>query len=185
MGLFEDLLEKKEKLSLVGLGYVGMPIAVAFAKKLSVVGYDLNSEKIALYRAGKDPTKEVGDEVIAQTAVDFTDDESRLRMLVDVVAKLFQGARLVGFVEPNAFLDGRLRTHDEACFGREKRRRELDVVLYDLVVGATVELLVPRVAILLNHNHFRVFTLVFIMLVNARADEDGQQNHRQFNTYVY
>ncbi|MBR3526139.1 MAG: nucleotide sugar dehydrogenase [Lachnospiraceae bacterium] len=79
MGLFEDLLEKKEKLSLVGLGYVGMPIAVAFAKKLSVVGYDLNSEKIALYRAGKDPTKEVGDEVIAQTAVDFTDDESRLK----------------------------------------------------------------------------------------------------------
>ena len=79
MGLFEDLLEKKEKLSLVGLGYVGMPIAVAFAKKLSVVGYDLNSEKIALYRAGCDPTKEVGDEVIAQTTVDFTDDESRLR----------------------------------------------------------------------------------------------------------
>ena len=79
MGLFEDLLEKKEKLSLVGLGYVGMPIAVAFAKKLSVVGYDLNSEKIALYRAGKDPTKEVGDEVIAQTSVDFTDDESRLK----------------------------------------------------------------------------------------------------------
>ncbi len=79
MGLFEDLLDKKEKLSLVGLGYVGMPIAVAFAKKLEVIGYDLNAEKIALYRAGKDPTKEVGDEVIAKTTVDFTADETKLK----------------------------------------------------------------------------------------------------------
>ena len=76
---FDRLVEHKEKLSLVGLGYVGMPIAVAFARKLDVVGFDLNKEKISLYRSGADPTREVGDEVIRQTAVDFTADETRLR----------------------------------------------------------------------------------------------------------
>lgn len=46
MSLYQDIVEKKAKLSLVGLGYVGMPIAVAFAKKVNVIGYDLNQEKI-------------------------------------------------------------------------------------------------------------------------------------------
>ena len=79
MGLYEDLINRKEKLSLVGLGYVGMPIAVAFAKKADVIGFDLNKEKIDLYKGGTDPTKEVGDEVIKNTSVDFTADESRLK----------------------------------------------------------------------------------------------------------
>lgn len=80
MSLYLDLVSKKEKLSLVGLGYVGMPIAVAFAaKNISVIGFDLNKEKIGLYRSGVDPTKEVGDEVIRNTTVDFTADETRLR----------------------------------------------------------------------------------------------------------
>lgn len=77
--LFEKLVEKKEKLSLIGLGYVGMPIAVAFAKKLDVIGYDLNRDKIKLYQAGIDPTKEVGDQAIQDTSVQFTADESRLK----------------------------------------------------------------------------------------------------------
>lgn len=80
MSLYLDLTEKKEKLSLVGLGYVGMPIAVAFAAKgIDVVGFDLNSAKIDLYKSGIDPTKEVGDEVIKNTSVDFTSDETKLR----------------------------------------------------------------------------------------------------------
>lgn len=80
MSLYEKLLKKEEKLSLIGLGYVGMPIAVAFAKKgLDVVGFDLNNAKIELYRSGIDPTKEVGDEEIAKTTVDFTSDAARLR----------------------------------------------------------------------------------------------------------
>ena len=56
-----------------------MPIAVAFAKKVKVIGYDLNSEKIRLYKDGIDPTNEVGNEVIKNTKVEFTSDESRLR----------------------------------------------------------------------------------------------------------
>lgn len=79
MSVFERLKAKQEKLALVGLGYVGMPIAVAFAKKINVIGFDVNAHKISLYKQGKDPTREVGDEVIKQTSVEFTDNELRLR----------------------------------------------------------------------------------------------------------
>lgn len=79
MSLYEKIVNKEEKISLVGLGYVGMPIAVAFAKKTKVIGFDVNKEKIELYKNGIDPTKEVGNEVIQNTTVDFTSDESRLR----------------------------------------------------------------------------------------------------------
>ena len=77
--LYEKLLAKEEKLSLIGLGYVGMPIAVAFARKVKVVGFDLNERKIALYQSGVDPTNEVGDEAIRSTTVAFTADETKLR----------------------------------------------------------------------------------------------------------
>ncbi len=77
--LYEKLVNREEKLSLVGLGYVGMPIAVAFAKKIDVIGYDLNEKKIELYKSGIDPTNEVGDEEIKNTSVLFTADETKLR----------------------------------------------------------------------------------------------------------
>lgn len=79
MGLYEKLLSGEEKLSLVGLGYVGMPIAVAFAKKIKVVGFDLNEKKIELYKNGVDPTNEVGNEVIKNTKVEFTADPAKLK----------------------------------------------------------------------------------------------------------
>lgn len=79
MSLYRELLNKETSLSVIGLGYVGMPIAVAFAKKVKVIGYDLNEKKIGLYKSGVDPTKEVGDEAIRNTAVEFTADETRLR----------------------------------------------------------------------------------------------------------
>lgn len=80
MSLYEKIKNGEENLSLVGLGYVGMPIAVAFAKKgVKVIGFDLNSAKIDLYKSGVDPTKEVGDETIKNTTVEFTADETRLK----------------------------------------------------------------------------------------------------------
>ena len=78
MELYEQLVNRETKLSLIGLGYVGMPIAVAFAEKVDVVGFDLNAEKIALYKQGIDPTREEGDDVIRRTTVDFTSDPARL-----------------------------------------------------------------------------------------------------------
>lgn len=76
--LYNDLCDRKEKLALVGLGYVGMPIAVAFAKKIDVVGFDLNAHKIEFYKQGIDPTNEVGDKAIAASTVQFTADENDL-----------------------------------------------------------------------------------------------------------
>ena len=79
MELYKKIIAGEEKISLVGLGYVGMPIAVAFAKKVKVVGFDLNEAKIKLYKNGIDPTREVGDDVIKTTAVEFTADSAKLK----------------------------------------------------------------------------------------------------------
>lgn len=75
----EALLKGAQALSVVGLGYVGMPLAVAFSKKASVIGFDVNEAKVARYRAGEDPTSEVGDEAIKACAAVFTSDASRLK----------------------------------------------------------------------------------------------------------
>ncbi len=79
MQLFEKILHRKEKISVIGLGYVGMPIAVAFAKKVDVIGFDIDEEKIDLYKSGIDPTNEVGDDEIKKTTLEFTADEKKLR----------------------------------------------------------------------------------------------------------
>lgn len=77
--LYDRLLSGEEKIALIGLGYVGMPIAVEFAKHVKVIGFDLNERKIQNYKNGLDPTNEVGAEAISKTTVDFTTDEGRLR----------------------------------------------------------------------------------------------------------
>lgn len=79
MRLYKDILNKKEKIAVIGLGYVGMPIAVAFAKKVDVIGFDLNKKKIDLYKSGIDPTNEVGNDEIKKTTVEFTAEETKLR----------------------------------------------------------------------------------------------------------
>ena len=77
--LCEKLINRQEKLALVGLGYVGMPIAVEFSKHVDVIGYDINEEKIQAYKDGFDPTLEVGNETIKNAAIDWTWDPARLR----------------------------------------------------------------------------------------------------------
>lgn len=80
MNLYKNLLEKTTNLAVIGLGYVGMPLALAFDKKnINVIGFDLNAEKIALYKQGFDPTQEVGDRAIQTSSVNFTTEEHYLR----------------------------------------------------------------------------------------------------------
>lgn len=79
MSLATDLSAKKESLSVIGLGYVGMPLALAFSKIYHVIGYDISSEVIKKYKKGIDPTKEVGDEAIKNAEIDFTEEEESLR----------------------------------------------------------------------------------------------------------
>lgn len=79
MQLYEDIKGRKEKIAVVGLGYVGMPLAAAFAKHAQVIGFDLNKEKIALYKSGVDPTNELGNDAVKASGIDFTFNETRLR----------------------------------------------------------------------------------------------------------
>ncbi len=76
--IYQGLINGQEKLALVGLGYVGMPIAVEFAKHINVIGFDINEKRISEYRSGIDATNEVG-EAIKNTTVDFTTDPNRLK----------------------------------------------------------------------------------------------------------
>lgn len=78
MTLYEQLINGETKLSLVGLGYVGMPIAIEFAKHVAVVGFDINEAKIRQYIDGFDPTNEVGNEAVASSTVEFTSDPRHL-----------------------------------------------------------------------------------------------------------
>ena len=77
--LYENIINKKEKVSVVGLGYVGMPLAVAFAQKVDVIGFDVNQEKIEQYKLGNDITNEVGNDRLKATKVYFTFNEEDLR----------------------------------------------------------------------------------------------------------
>lgn len=79
MDLYERILAGEEKISLVGLGYVGLPIAVAFSKKASVIGFDINTKKIETYKSGVDPTGEAGNDAVKECTVEFTSDEKKLR----------------------------------------------------------------------------------------------------------
>lgn len=76
---FKNLIEKKSNLSVIGLGYVGMPLAIAFAEHINVTGFDVNEEKISLYKSGIDPTNEVGNEKIQKTTINFTTNEQQLQ----------------------------------------------------------------------------------------------------------
>ncbi|HEY8421726.1 MAG TPA: nucleotide sugar dehydrogenase [Thermoclostridium sp.] len=78
MGIYNELLERKKSLAVVGLGYVGMPLAIEFAKKIDVIGFDTDKRKINNYIKGIDVTGEVGDDALKNTTVEFSYDEKVL-----------------------------------------------------------------------------------------------------------
>ncbi|MBU6081838.1 nucleotide sugar dehydrogenase [Allobacillus halotolerans] len=79
MSLFSKIQSKQEKIAVIGLGYVGLPLAVELAKHFDVIGFDVNESKLQKYRGGIDVTDEVGDEGIQQTTMEFTSDENRIK----------------------------------------------------------------------------------------------------------
>src|SRR5699024_7328062 len=79
MNLFDKLKQRDEKIAVIGLGYVGLPLAIEFAKKFNVVGFDVNKEKLDTYKSGVDVTDEVGDRAIQETTMSFTNDEQLLK----------------------------------------------------------------------------------------------------------
>ena len=79
MRLYERMLDKEEELAVVGLGYVGLPLAVEFSSYFKVIGFDTNSKKINLYKQGYDPTRDVGNEKLKKSLVNFTSNEEELK----------------------------------------------------------------------------------------------------------
>lgn len=79
MKIYQDLIEKNAKLGVIGLGYVGLPIALEFAKKISVIGFDINPKRIEMMRNGQDPSKEVGSEEFKGRDIVFTNDLNVLK----------------------------------------------------------------------------------------------------------
>src|SRR5579864_3821577 len=77
--IYEDLLAKQAKLAVIGLGYVGLPIALEFARKISVIGFDINAKRIQMMRNGQDPSKEVDGGEFEGRDIVFTDDLSVLK----------------------------------------------------------------------------------------------------------
>jgi UDP-N-acetyl-D-glucosamine/UDP-N-acetyl-D-galactosamine dehydrogenase len=71
--MYQQLIERKEKLAVIGLGYVGLPIALEFAKKLSVIGFDISSKRIAMMKEGVDPSNELDKEAFEGCDITFTD----------------------------------------------------------------------------------------------------------------
>lgn len=137
MDLYNQLLERKTKLAVVGLGYVGMPLAIAFAKNLNVIGFDANGEKIQLYHQGIDVTKEVGNEAIKKSDMLFTSDPSLLKD-----AKFFIVA-VPTPVQSDKVPD--LRPVKLATETVGKNLREGSIVVYESTVypGVTEDICVP------------------------------------------
>jgi len=137
MGLYERIKNKQEKIAVIGLGYVGMPLAVAFAKKVKVIGYDINKEKIELFKSGIDPTNEVGNEAIRTTTVEFTADENKLKE-----AKFY----IVAVPTPiNSDKTPNLNPIEEASITIGRNLTKGSIVVYESTVypGVTEDICIP------------------------------------------
>ncbi len=85
MRTLDAIQNQNKKIAVVGLGYVGLPLALEFAKKVPTLGFDINREKLSLYRKGIDPTKEAGDEAVKNTTLQFTDDPADLKQAAIII----------------------------------------------------------------------------------------------------
>ncbi len=77
--MYQQLLNKQSQLAVIGLGYVGLPIALAFAKKTKVIGFDINAGRVAMMREGIDPSQELTKADFVGCDITFTNDLAVLR----------------------------------------------------------------------------------------------------------
>src|SRR5688572_10654265 len=86
--IYDDLVGKKEKLAVIGLGYVGLPIALEFAKKISVIGFDINAKRVEMMKRGEDPSKELPTKAFENCDIEFTanlDDLKKAKFFIVAV----------------------------------------------------------------------------------------------------
>lgn len=79
MTLYEEIKNRKENIAVIGLGYVGLPLALSFAKKVNVIGFDINNEKINQYKNSIDPNNQVGVDAFEGVSIIFTSEEGKLK----------------------------------------------------------------------------------------------------------
>ncbi len=137
--MLEDLINGKEKLAVVGMGYVGLPLAIAFSEKnFNVIGFDINQNKIEKYLNGEDPTNEVGDERIKNSKnIEFTSDETKLKE-----------AKFIIVAVPTPVLENKmpdLRPLEGASTVIGRNLSKGTIVVYESTVypGATEEVCLP------------------------------------------
>lgn len=136
--MIEKLLTKKEKISIVGMGYVGLPLAVAFAEKgMDVIGFDINQEKIDVYRKGIDPTHELGDERLSKVKIDYTSDEKKLKEASFIVVAVPTP------VLSNNMPDLRPLEGASTLIGRNLKKGAIVVYESTVYPGATEETCIP------------------------------------------
>lgn len=137
MSIYEGLVRGEEKLAVVGLGYVGMPLAYEFAKKVKTIGFDTNRKKVELYKKGVDVTNEIGNERIINCELTFTSEEEHLDE-----AKFF----IIAVPTP---IDNSKKPNLEAMIKASetvgKRLKQGSAVVYESTVypGVTEEVCIP------------------------------------------
>ena len=136
--IYNELREHKTKLAVVGLGYVGLPLAVAFDEEgIDVIGYNRSQGRIDLYRSGIDPTHEVGDERIKKCGIDFTTDQKKL-----------QECRFIIVAVPTPVDEGHVPdlspvTGSTAVIGRNLTKGSIVVYESTVYPGVTEDICIP------------------------------------------
>lgn len=140
MNVYRDLVDKKSKLVVVGLGYVGLPLALEFSRKISVIGFDTDPEKIASLRKGIDPNREIDSSAFEHTDIVFTDDESLLGEAVFFIVTVPTP------VDVYNVPDLRYLMAASAAIGRHIRKKGIVVFESTMYPGCTEEECVPEIA---------------------------------------
>lgn len=135
--IYEKLLAGETKLAVIGLGYVGIPLAIAFSKKVPTIGYDINYDRVAAYQRGEDPTGELDLEDLKNPALEFTTDET----------KLGEASFFIIAVPTPDYDDKRpkLEAVEDATRSVGRQMNKGSVVVYESTVypGVTEELCIP------------------------------------------
>ncbi|MFN7688453.1 MAG: nucleotide sugar dehydrogenase [Sphingobacteriales bacterium] len=139
MSVYQDLVDKKSKLVVVGLGYVGLPLALEFSRKIPVIGFDTDREKIASLRKGIDPNREVDSSAFEQADIVFTDDESLLGEAVFFIVAVPTP------VDKYNVPDLRFLMEASATIGRNIRKGAVVVFESTMYPGCTEEECIPEI----------------------------------------
>jgi UDP-N-acetyl-D-glucosamine/UDP-N-acetyl-D-galactosamine dehydrogenase len=137
MNVYRDLVDKKSKLVVVGLGYVGLPLALEFSRKISVIGFDTDREKIASLRKGIDPNREVDSSAFEHTDIVFTDDESLLGEAVFFIVAVPTPVDKYNLPDLHFLMEA------SAAIGRNIRKRAVVVFESTMYPGCTEEECIP------------------------------------------